>query len=416
MKHLNCLLEKHFSEYATSSIAAYDEIASFLAFDPVEGLRSFSENSEAYILPEGFKHAMWAYGAYLLDDLESAIRLASVARQYEPESAFIVETLARYLTISKGANAGLSFIHSVPQVAKKSDRVLGRLIGLLAAQGRDAEANSLIPLMANFLPEKFQERVKDGIERFDKFILMNSTERETYGQGIVDTYSYEENQKSGWKTYQKEYSREKSYFENDTMHLAGIIREEVKAAIEQIAPKQIINFGTLYGGLEVDLAMDFPDLMVIGYDRSPVAKKLNEKKFRQKNLRFLDGDYKDAVAPYLTDSPSFLYHSRTTVLMFPDQIVEFYKCCSDMGITRIAVIEGLTYSESTYALPSFTGSNRQTIPSGGHMMLHNYDYYLENAGYRIERKRRVPMTCHPRHTWPGKHYSFVIEVIIAELQ
>jgi len=396
-------------------LEAYDRFANWLAEDPVshsQTLMAFVHDADKEtqnLLP------LLAYSAYLLDKTEEALQLGSSALNQGLTSPFVIDLVARCLARSRGNGSALMFLQEMRKEVRESDRLLGRLIGLLVAERHDAEANSLVPLLQGFLSDEFRAGVRETAERMDGFLLMSPEERAVRGKGVLDSYVSESNQKSGWDTYAEEYGASHFECQNDTMYLAKVIKEELTSAVDHGPLDLAINFGTLYGGLEADFARAHENLEVIGYDRSPVAKILNEQTFSLPNLTFLDGDFETALAPMVKGRSAYLYHSRTTILMFHDQVEKLYAACARMGIRRIAVIEGIAYSELTHKLPDFRSSNRRTIPMGGHMMLHDYAHLLEAAGYQVQSSRRVPMLSHPRHVGPGKLYSLVSEIIVAEL-
>jgi len=176
--------------------------------------------------------------------------------------------------------------------------------------------------------------------------------------------------------------------------------------------RTFINFGTLYPFVESTLALRYPALTVIGYDRAPLAKRLNTRAFKAKNLVFLDGPFAESVGPHLGDGAVWMGHARTTSLMFPDEVRNLYAACARLGVDGIVTAEQFNFSDTSRCFPDFARSNRPSAAIGGHMIAHDYPYYLGTAGYGLREARKVLEIEH----WPTlapKAYSCMISLVTA---
>ncbi|MCG8512371.1 MAG: hypothetical protein MI741_24395 [Rhodospirillales bacterium] len=174
-----------------------------------------------------------------------------------------------------------------------------------------------------------------------------------------------------------------------------------------------INYGSLFGISDYHLAQSHPRLTVVGYDRAPVARELNEPAFKAPNLYFRDGDFAEAAKPF-TESGTVLGHCRTGTLMYPEDLTRFYRTCNGLGIGHLVIAEYVNYGEVNGHFPDFATSNRPSTLLGGHMIQHHYAYYLNKTGYRVKNVTYHPVTCHRPHASHGKVYCEILQVIEAE--
>jgi hypothetical protein len=292
--------------------------------------------------------------------------------------------------------------------------LIGRAAALLFIDGRIDEANALC--RKAHAAYQTETRTKVNI-RMDDILLMSKSERAAFDQLVTDAYSNPDSQLAGWRQYQIEMGEGKSRYRNDSCFFNDVFRCAFEGALTADPTIQtVVNYGALYGYIDWLMAGAHPDKTFVGYDRAPVARTLNEEEFQAPNLHFRDGDFAEAVRPYVGDGGTLLGHCRTGTLIYPEDLELFYRTCRDLGVTHIIAAEIVNYGEADGEYPDFTRSNRSSKLLGGHMIHHDYAHYLGRAGYRTVRRSLRPTTCHRPYHVHGKVFFEIFEILQAELK
>ena len=245
---------------------------------------------------------------------------------------------------------------------------------------------------------------------------MSKSERAAFDQEVTDAYSNPDNQLAGWQQYQIEMGEDKSRYRNDSCFFNDVFRCAFEEALTaDPAIRTVVNYGSLYGYIDWLMAKSHTDKTFVAYDRAPVARTLNEEEFQAPNLHFRDGEFTEAVGPFLGEGGLLLGHCRTATLIYPEDLEPFYRTCRDLGVTHLIAAEIINYGETDGEYPDFARSNRRSKLLGGYMIQHDYEHYLGRAGYRLVRRSLRPTTCHRPYKVHGKVFFEIFQVIQAEL-
>ncbi len=230
-------------------------------------------------------------------------------------------------------------------------------------------------LANELLAEPFEELLKPDMEIF--------YESPKEAIRLSDRYSYKTDgeQKNIFYKYLYELGRFKSPNQNESLMINSFFGEELTKFLKNDSGiKYIFNFGSTVGWLEYNLAKNFPNIQIIGYDESVVSKNLNEKHLpKLPNLSFVDGDLWSNLK-YGNPHETLLIHCRTGTLFTFDALSELYRKFSEIGIRAIALAEHVRFDIVSGRFPdvSATEFTSKVKTKSGLTHIHNYRKALAN--------------------------------------
>lgn len=368
-------------------------------------------NFEALRERDDFK-ILVAYAYFLLDQLDSAAAICDGVYSSGNRRPFLVDLIVRLLIETGGRGAAQAVLAENPDMLDRYVPLVGRGAALLYLDGRLDEANALSERIHGLFKKGIGNRVNQSM---DDILLLSEADRRRFHPEVLDVYSNVESQRDAWLQYQTEMGGGQTRFQNDSSFVNHAYFGGIRRALEEDKGiDTVVNYGSLFGIGDFGLAKSHPHHTVVAYDRAPVAKEMNEPVFRAPNLCFRDGDFAEAVSPLLEKGKTVLGHCRTGTLMYPEDLTRFYRMCHGLGIERLVIGEYVNYGEVDGRYPDFATSNRSSTLMGGHMIQHDYAYYLRKAGYRQYKRTDHPMTCHRPAASHGKVFSEIFQVIEAE--
>lgn len=144
----------------------------------------------------------------------------------------------------------------------------------------------------------------------------------------------------------------------------------------------VIDFGVFCGYIIRRVASKFPNVSLLGIDRNPVLRDLNEKYLALSNLRYFAGDIIESLPELVSGSSrSVLFHSRTATLVFPEFLRTLYRECYEQGVEYIAFSEPIGISHTNIQFPVLSGG--RSVVMRDQMFIHDYDTILKEAGYTV---------------------------------
>ena len=338
-----------------------------------------------------------AQAQLLAGDTDGALKRFRAVFEEGERSPFLIDGLSRCLIEKGDHEAALGLLSDSEDALDQLTPLVARLAALAFLCKDSARADHNARRAHQTLPAELRQQILAENEWLDGLLTLDPDTRKTRGRDVIDTYRFEQNQLEGWNQYAAELSEHNSRMVSHSQYISDVFLDAITAEI-QADPTigTFINFGTLYPYVEVVLAKRFPRLAVIGYDRAPMAKRLNESHFRNSNLVFLDGPFRDAIAATGTQGTVLLGHARTCNLMFPDEVEALLADCRNLGIARIVGVEYFSFGSHTLEFPQWEGSNRMSILMGGHMINHDYGRYYAAAGFEPVRLDLLVQNGHVR--------------------
>jgi len=379
-----------------------------------------SQGFRAFRRQQGFLLIL-AYAFFLIDKIDDCLFLCQALAGAGARGGFLAAVTARCL-IEKGRMA--EALQTIETSLERNDvipELIARAALLHAIAGNFAKADEYTAMVKSMYRGVDDGGGEDGEdadeERLERMIFMSEEERLLADTKHADVYFTEEKQAGAWRQYEREIDFSKSRLENDSLFMNDLLISNFEHLLTHDPDiSTVINYGSMYGLGEHIFAQAHPQLSVIGYDRSPVAGRLNREAFRADNLAYLDGAFDDAARPHIRGGHSVLGHCRTCTLMYPDSLRALYAQCRGLGITYIVTVEPFTYLETKGIFPDFTRLGQSTARLGGYLLAHDYGHYLRENGYAALRRELHPMTC---HFDPGKFpkpYALAMDVTVARLE
>jgi hypothetical protein len=158
--------------------------------------------------------------------------------------------------------------------------------------------------------------------------------------------------------------------------------------------KYLVNFGVCYAYIDSILALKYPDVQIIGIDRSKFTKLLNEGDFSpKKNMQFVADDVMTFLANKDFENGVF-FHTRTCCLLPKSFIELLYKEVAKAGFSQIVCIEQVGISRQTGVPYKFSNNDQPSVAFRWGMYIHNYPALLTKAGYTVTRAELLK-TDHP---------------------
>lgn len=148
----------------------------------------------------------------------------------------------------------------------------------------------------------------------------------------------------------------------------------------------LVNIGSFCGYFDHQLALRFPDLEVIGFDRDTDAIERNREHFVAPNLEFRSDDIDDVLGQARGLGAVAVAHIRTCTLLYPAGVGALYDACRRAGVAVILGIESTGYSWQIDRFPDLNDAERPPVVMFGVMVDHNYRQLLREAGYRMRRQ------------------------------
>jgi tetratricopeptide (TPR) repeat protein len=190
----------------------------------------------------------------------------------------------------------------------------------------------------------------------------------------------------------------KTRFQHGWSDLCYITEKKLSDFIDKYKDvKTVLNFGVFCAVPDYNLSRKYPSLNFIGVDREQDTKDLNDAAFHAPNVSFhaidmIDIIYEDRnevknfIKKEITKGEMMIFHARTTTLIYPEAVKQFYNSCAKLGVKYIALYENMSLSRTHMQYFDFDELPADAIPYYSIMMIHNYKKYLEDAGYEIVEK------------------------------
>ena len=180
--------------------------------------------------------------------------------------------------------------------------------------------------------------------------------------------------------------------------------------------RKVINYGTLCGIREYELAARHPGVIWAGYDISELATQWNREAYQRDNLVF-DSDLERMLKELETaDGEALLVHCRTTDIMLPEAVKRVYRLCRARGVTRVMTAEYFSRCIPTLAYPDFERNPVDTVHWDGILVIHNYRKILPETGYRVVRAEFCPVPLLVSATGEGLLNEQMIELVYGEAE
>lgn len=373
-----------------------------------------SKRDQASLEDDPVRLAIYGYCAYLLGKIDEAENIGTLLLHTGQTDLLTIDLVSRCY-IAKG-----KLTEALRLLSEFSDQhfcplFIGKIASLYYTMNALRQANDT----AKRLQEEFlthAEKQALHIFSLDRQLLIASDASERMQMSeTVDWYDDKDSQKSAWREYQNAWKGDgtdnRSHFLNHYYFSHNLILDTIGDFIKKNKVDCIINFGSSYGRIEYDLACRYPNINVIGYDRSEIATKLNEGEFSLRNLQFLSGGI-SSLKKEISGKNTLLFHIRTCILLYPEELTALYEECYQLGIKNILAVENTNYSQLCGAYPEFrNGLESSSLVIEGIMMAHDYVTTLSDAGYDARLIGRKLQNHHPdRHK--VNSYSWVTEVFL----
>jgi hypothetical protein len=280
--------------------------------------------------------------------------------------------------------------------------VIEQIAGLCLAQGRMDDARMYLELSVRFInPEAVAGRRRDVEEwkkQFDRGVAEDLTDYPDKKNWLGAAVNYTDTTMVSdvlWPQHRWECPVDLTYrrvcaWTNTTMF--GIVEEQL-AADPEIT--KIVNYGTMCGVREAELASRHADRLWVGFDISETATALNRDAFRAPNLRF-DSDLSELLRDLAAmPGKTLLTHCRSFDCVLPARARQIYRSCHEAGVDIVVNAEYFSRCQMTMDYPDFEGSDAaaDAVYWDGILVIHNYAKVLPACGYRIvcDRHRPVPL-------------------------
>lgn len=383
------LMQEEFSRYVKlyeASPVAYQRQLSLqliekLSVDP--GAGAFLEHqsySRMFDASDYFHHGRIAC-AYATGQLARAEEIAK-ALFSKAEKPFNACLLSRCLRANEKTQEAIDFLRIGAERFKADGDVVFELASQLYWMGHSVEANSVLATA----PAGFIQI--GGIDALKKELAEAIGGRVQIRDGGGDIYDEQMVVETWWR-YWRYFNQLTEFQHNEPFVMEAILRR-LSSLIERTGPRSVIDFGALCGEIDYRLAKKFPAVEVYGVDRQEIIKRLNDAAYSLPNMHFRGGDIIESLK-VLNKAPAILTHTRTAVLCYPDFVQHLYREAYALGVDTIVGFEPSGISRDTGRFPEYSPTDK-SVAFRAVMILHNYPAMLENAGYRITKSERVPVS------------------------
>jgi hypothetical protein len=160
----------------------------------------------------------------------------------------------------------------------------------------------------------------------------------------------------------------------------------------------VVNFGCSYAWLEAEVARRFPNVRVVGIDRSETAMVWNRRDFPMPNIEFVVA--KD-IFDVIRDDPKIFHdavfvHVNTAGYFLPGFLERLYEAVHAAGAAFVVGWEPAGLSRQTNAYYRYSFEPQDSVVFRGPMLIHNYPYLLRKAGFdTVRAELAVPPHPHP---------------------
>ena len=240
-------------------------------------------------------------------------------------------------------------------------------------------------------------RIKEDALLAEKQLVQDLTEGSLQRSGYIDHYT-EKQEISVWHRYRKTYEKE-TVQSNEIVFRADYMKTLLcKILDDNPNLSGWINIGCSYGWLENQIATNYPNLKVIGIDRSSTAMDLNKSEFSEvQNLEFIADDFNKVFQnrPEIFKNV-VVTHINFGVYFLPTLLQNLYKNAYNKGCDKIIVFEPSGISRITHRHYQYSEQNQKPAIFRGQMLLNNYPNLLKESGFNLEFADKVkPPHPHP---------------------
>lgn len=370
-------------EPVLDSLMGHISAAPFDSLAALDGLRTPErENHEAYKVARAI--ALFATG--MLDKAEALVRAA-----FEDgcRRGILFELLVRILSETDRADEAIAILETDRQTVVDRPQLIKRLAALHYINENYEDASRYCRIVRSWCSDELLQTVRRSNAEMERLILESGEDLGRDAIAALNPYQGDEFQKKSWLEYAEEINSNLGRYQASVPYLNALFQEHVERILGELDDvRLVINFGSLFGFSEYALARRRPDVDVVGYDYSPVAKQLNDQVFSSPNLYYLTGSFREQVAALTDGRRSLLCHIRTGTLMSPLELTDLYDQCRELGVAAILLFEDVNFNLNRAEYPDFSRSNQKTALMGGVLMNHDYPYFLEKSGYRMARRWR----------------------------
>lgn len=352
-------------------------------------------------------------------DLDGAAEISETLNQRPEKSLWAWRTLAK-LAVAKGRlEDGISLLRQAISAHGDNHFADGELATLLYCLGRKDEARTYLRRSLSLMrPEVVAQRQK-AMRGFNDTLQKAISEKLTDGGpkgGIGAAANYLDPGETGALWHQhRQACRAENTFRTISGYTNTVMFERVEALLAQNPEIQkVVNYGTLCGEREAELAEHYPDRTFAGYDISPDATHLNQETYQRGNLLF-GSDLNRLLEQLSTVSgETLVVHCRTTDVMFPEAVRNVYRACWSHGVGYVLAAEYFSYSFLTLDYPDFATENLDTVQMGGIVVMHNYDKIFPETGYAVVANEYTPMPLLVSGTGEGTFGDQMIQFVLAQ--
>ncbi len=320
---------------------------------------------------------------------DKAETLARAAFDEGCRRGILFELLVRILSEADRADKAIAILEANRQAVIDNPQLIKRLAALHFINENYQDASHYCRIVRSWCSDKLLETVRRSNAEMERLILESGENLGGDAIAALNPYQGDEFQRASWLEYSEEINTGKGRYQASIPYLNALFQGHVERILKELDDvRLVINFGSLFGFSEYALARRRPDVDVVGYDYSPVAKDLNDQVFSAANLSYLAGPFREQIAPLTDGRRSLLCHIRTGTLMTPLELADLYGQCRELGVAAVLVLEDVNFNLTRAEYPDFSRSSRKTMLMGGVLMNHDYPYFLEKSGYRMARRWR----------------------------
>ncbi len=366
-------------------------------------------NTSSYIMLEtGFIHSIFkdhegmyldflATAYYAKGDLKKAYQCFEKLQTVEP-SDLIYLHMARCLMHTGTSEDVFAMLQEGCTKYPQSPQLLMSLANAYFRAGKTSMANETLRRIdvgvIKYIQEKshhlsiLQKEINEALEKKTIVRPVENLGFQKYTEGTVQDY---------WENLFFHFTS-KTRFQHGWSDLCYITEKKLSDFIDKYKDvKTILNFGVFCAVPDNNLSLKYPSHNFIGVDREQDTKDFNDAAFHSPNLSFhaLDmidiiyedrNEVKNFIKKEITKGEMMIFHARTTTLIYPEAVKQFYKSCAQQGVKYIAIYENMSLSRTHMQYFDFDELPADAIPYFSIMMIHNYKKYLEEAGYEIVEK------------------------------
>lgn len=296
--------------------------------------------------------------------------------------------------------------------------VLGSLAAALFCRGAEAEARASARRFADHFPPAAAERAarqrEERIAELRDAISSGLTDGGDWNRiGTAAHYTEPHQVLKLWQQHRADCGAAHRYRTISAYTNATMFGRVEALLAERAGLTKVVNYGTLAGVWEDDLAGRRPEATFRGFDISELATALNNEAFRRDNLGF--GSDLDTTLGDLAAIPgeTLLVHCRTADVMLPAALKAVYRSCHDHGVELVLSAE---YSGICLDLdfPDFAATGEETVHWSGILMIHDYDRIFAETGYRVRHSEHVPVPLLASGGGEGFQSGQLIRLVLAE--